>query len=971
MKTVKHLLVFAIIVLIIAASPDSSSAAELIHGMRFPELSPDGSRLIFSYQGDLWTVNSNGGVASRITVNEAYEGVSRFSKDGSKIAFMSTRFGNWDIFVMPSDGSSEAKRVTYSSLNQLLYDWHPDGKRVLFSTPMRMFVYNMARQDIDGGMSIPIFEDHHSHSWLNITKDGKTIYYIREAGGIEVERTGYRGSGDGDIWSYDIETGEHKEILADNRSQHYLRLGHDESYLLFVDYVEQGSSNLARLDLETGELSYLTNYDDDTVRNITVDKNGTIVYEYMNDLWRMEPGKNPERLQITASAENKENEKERQILTEGMTGGDISHDGKLVAVEIQGDIFGFRVDGEVDNKCVSLTDTSGTLESNPVFSKDHKFAFFLANSGYGNSLVKMNLESKETEELISDSIIHNLQRVPTTDLLSFIEGNKKIVVFNPEDKSSDVIAEKICYVCGWASDLIWSPDGKYLALMDVSQWRDEIYIVDRETKESWNVTNYFQADSDPKFSPDGRWFSFGTYDEFGSDVILVELNPKADIKTTNLIDEDEEEAEEKESEEKSDEKSDKKDIEEDIVVIINFDRFDERGRVLSFTPGYNKPLGFSLDGEWLYYSSEQRTSDGNPISKELWKVPTDEDSDDPPSNLGQVPDKLIFTKESIFAVMNGKLFNFNEDGVGEEIPFEVQRHVDKNEETKLVMKLAGQYLEESFYDENMHGADWDRVRQKYLAMVDDARTPEDVKSLMRRLNGELNASHLGAYSLSSFKGQANQTAFLGLEWDFTHVGAGLKVKRVMTDGPADKPDIEIDTGDIVLQINEIQIDISHNPDEFLNLKEGEVFTLTIKGDPENRKVKIRAANPGVEYLSNYRTWVEEKRNLVKELSGDRLGYLHIEWMGPAQLALFEKEFYNLTKEKEGVIIDVRFNPGGDISEQLIDILDRRKFGYTLERGWDDYIAQPLTYSRVPTVVLINESSYSDAELFPAAYKGLN
>jgi tricorn protease len=964
---------------------NNAIGSDLIHGMRFPELSPDGSTLVFSYQGDLWSVNSKGGTASRLTAHDAYEGLSRFSPDGLRIAFQSNRFSNGDIFVMPAGGSNNPQRITQTSQQQVLSDWYPDGSSLLITSLANPFNFNMCKKDLTGGIAIPVFEDLQDHNYPVITSDASTIYYLRVPAWDTATRTGYRGSADGDIWVYDVKTGTNKVILDDQKNQHYLRLGHDETYLIYVDYENQGSANLTRLDLGSGKITQLTFYDDDTVRNPAIDSRGNIVFEYMNDLWRLEPGGKPSKLAISASAEDKRNTKELKSLSE-CTSADISSDAKLAVVGIQGDIFAFRTDGKVDNRGVTLTDTSGVLDSEPVFSKDGKSVYFLSNSGEGSVLVKKDLKTLQSETLIAEPMVmHNLLRVPKTDLLSFIRDSGEIVIFNPTDKSMDTIAHKLCFVCEWAYPMYWSPDGKYLALVDASGYADEIFIVDRETKQEWNLSHYVKSDSNPIFSPDGRWLMFQTQMDDGVDIKLVELNPKTKLDKTVLIEPEEKKPEDPEkvsaepakteaiegtdAEKPKDETAEKTEEKEELKVVINFDRIDERARIVNITRGNNNVLGFSLDGEWLYYSNFEPVPGAPPIAS-LWKIPTDIKSKEIPQKIGLAPDRLIYTDTAIYAFSKGKIFTFIDTGMGEELPFVIERNVDQIAETKLTMELAWLYLKESFYDENLHGADWNRIHDKYLSMIDDARTPNDVVALINRLNGELNASHLGGYGPIAPVGQMDDTACIGLEWDPFYTGEGLKIRRVFKNGPADKPDIEIKPGEIVMKIEGVDVDLKHDPAPILNHKAGEVITLTVKGETENRDVKIKAEPQSAQYLGFYNTWVDENRKRVDKLSDNRLGYCHIEWMGPESLEKFTREYMNLTKEKEGVIIDIRFNPGGNISEQLLDILDRRIFGFATDRGWSSPIPQPYAYNRTPSVLLINESSYSDAEIFPYAYKQL-
>jgi tricorn protease len=962
-----------VVFMLFAIQLANAASAPQIHGMRFSELSPDGKTLVFTYQGDLWSVESSGGIAHRITTNEAYDRKAKFSPDGLWLAFESDRCGNPDIFIMPADGSNDPKRITYSSDTQQLWGWHPSNQSLITGIRGPLHPYITAIQDLTGGIAVPVFEDIQYHLGAVLTSDGSKMYYLRAPASVQDWRTGYRGSAGGDIWLYNLKSKEHGKIYSDNRSKHFLAMGHDETYLLFVDYVNQGSSNLAKLDLQSLSVTYLTNYSDDTVRNPATDKNGTIVYEYMNDLWRLEPGKEPRMLEIFGPAENRGNDIEYQTLNSGISTYDISSDQKLAAVSVNNDICVYRLDGEVDNKAVALTNTSDIQEFEPAFSKDGKSLYFIEDDGWEYHIVNVDLKTLQKKTLQTETErIRNLERIPDSEELTYIRGFGELVMLNPADNSVKPLKTDVQIPWHSLSPWSWTCDQKYLGVHGMVGEVEDVYIIERETGKYWNVSKYFRSDSNPRFSPDGRWLAYQTDADRASEIKLVRLKPETFLKETVLIDPEEEKKPEDDQAKPDEEKKDEEVKEEEKKVEIDFDRIDERARIVSFTPGYNSVIGFSPDGEWLFYSNSQQGSvnQWSSWSRELWKVPTDERSKETPVKINESPDDLIPVGDKLYASKWGKLFNFNLDGSGDELPFSVNVTIDRTAEKKLALILAGQVLKEYFYDKKMHGADWKKVRQKYLSMLDDARTPEDVAALMNRLNGELNASHLGAWGPTSFKGQPDQTADLGLDFDPYFKGEGLKIRKILKDGPSDKPDIDLKPDDVILEIEGQKVGMSIDPSSILNHKVGEVITLKVHRKDDIHEVKVKADSIDNLQTWKYETWIDENKKKVDEWSHGKIGYLHIRSMGMGSFRRFEKEYLNMTKEKEGIIIDVRYNPGGWIHELLLDVLDRRTFGYAKNRGWDEYIPQPWNYNRTQSVVLINESSTSDAEIFPYAFKQL-
>jgi tricorn protease len=279
-------------------------------------------------------------------------------------------------------------------------------------------------------------------------------------------------------------------------------------------------------------------------------------------------------------------------------------------------------------------------------------------------------------------------------------------------------------------------------------------------------------------------------------------------------------------------------------------------------------------------------------------------------------------------------------------------------------------LREQFYDEKMHGVDWDAMREKYRPLIEHVAAKEDFYALVSMMLGELNASHLG---IGGPTVSGPETAYLGVWFDPEHRGPGVKISAVLKNSPADRDESRLNVGEFILAIDGVEVSNNEQIWDALADKAGRVVELLVNDKPTKegaRTVKIKPINRGQWSNLLYEDWVEKRKRMVDEWSNGRIGYIHIQAMSQSELRKFEREFYaEVVGKKEALIIDVRFNGGGRIHDELLSILKRRLYALEQYRGTPPF-TQPFQVWQKPTVVLINEFSASDAEIFPKAFRDL-
>jgi tricorn protease len=304
------------------------------------------------------------------------------------------------------------------------------------------------------------------------------------------------------------------------------------------------------------------------------------------------------------------------------------------------------------------------------------------------------------------------------------------------------------------------------------------------------------------------------------------------------------------------------------------------------------------------------------------------------------------------------------------INFTARLTVDRVVELQHMFDEGWRLLREQFYDEKMHGVDWDAMREKYRLLIEHVAAKEDFYALVSMMLGELNASHLG---IGGPTVSGPETAYLGVWFDPEHRGPGVKISAVLKNSPADRDESRLNVGEFILAIDGVEVSNNEQIWDALADKAGRVVELLVNDKPTKegaRTVKINPINRGQWSNLLYEDWVDKRKRMVDEWSNGRIGYIHIQAMSQSELRKFEREFYaEVVGKKEALIIDVRFNGGGRIHDELLSILKRRLYALEQYRGTPPF-TQPFQVWQKPTVVLINEFSASDAEIFPKAFRDL-
>lgn len=937
-----------------------------IVGARMPALSPDGKRLAFVYRGDIWIAPIKSGRATPVSQHVETEAYPLFSPDGKWIAFASKRNGNWDIFAVPSEGGTP-RQLTYHSESEIAHGWSPDGKFLLFSSKRDPPNYGLFALDVKALRSEPVCEDYASMHYPNFSPDGKKIVYGRY--GFHWTRPRYTGSAAAQIWVLEIASKSRKPLTQDGRQHLWTRFLPDNKHVLTVTIGEETPSsgklddmiprlvdnpartpNLWIFDLE-GQGEQLTSFTGGSVRCPTIAaQSGDIAFEYGQDLWLLPKGrKKSEKVKLYVAADEKQTTRRREKLISGVTEAEPSPDGKTFAFGLHGDIWTVLIDkpkgvaGRSAEFARRLTDWVGD-DSDFSWSRDGKKLYFTSDREFNTRLYELDLESVKAKSLWSrNEDITGLHISPDGKQLGFWVSGREggLHVMNIDDGPP----RRVVKVPGpqWrgvgGGEYAWSPDMKWIAYTQRGEshaWN--IWIVPEKGGEPINVTRLYAEHSEPAWSPDGKYLFFQSNRE-GEGLYALPLTKElirtadTDIKfekTTNTV-----------------------------KVEIEFEDISRRIRkVASQSP--QADLTITTEGLILFVSEN-----------DIWSVSYD-GKETKRLTTGGGKSQLRVSKDAkkAYYIHNGDLTTIGLEGKNtEKVSFSADWERDVRAERQAAFTQFWRSYYRGFYDANFHGRDWEAIRRKHEPLLEAVETNDEFATLLQMMVGELETSHSEVTAAPSSTPSA-VTPHLGFTVDYSHRGPGIKVAKVPLGTPGWYSRTEILPGEFVLAINGQDVTVDERLYQAINDKQDREFEFLVSTNLDKanaRTVKYKVLTQDEWNDLNYRNRIDKLRKYVEQTSHDKIGYLHLAAMGQSNQTKFEREAYEYMVGKEAMIIDVRFNSGGNIADTLIDWLERKPFGYVRPR---DGSKQPSPYHSwdKPIVVLMSEHSYSNAEIFPYAMR---
>lgn len=963
--------------------------------VRFPSVDPSGKNIAFSYQGDIWLLNTEENIPKRLTIHEAYDSSPIWSPDGKMIAFSSNRFGSTDIFVMNIDGSG-IKRLTFHPSANIINSWNIQD-RIIFES--RHISAQIARENEiyyispKGGNPHKFMEALGSEAVES--PDGKQVAFVR--GSCRITRQAYQGSANRDIWLYNKEDKTYTQLTTDDYNQ-FMPQWENNNKILFISSNGTDKYQLMNMSINDLEVTIqnktITNFKEFGLRYFRHSiKSNTTVLESGNQIFMKTLGGNKlTPLSININIENRNNTVEHKTYTGNVNDFSLSPNGKYLASSIHGNIYITQAKDK-DNFTRSLTNDN-FLNEEPQWLNDTTILFTSNREGNKDIFVLKSSDDKKRD--IFKSLKHIISNISNSK-----EDERNIVVSNQKNKISYVInygelivaninktgklSQKVSLLDSWAepSRICWSPDDKYLAYSKTDlDFNNEVYIQPVDNSfDPVNVSMHPRSDHSPSWSPDGKKLIFSSLRNNGDyDLWYVWLQKKDWAKTSDewKLDDDEEKKDKKDKKNDSD-KDEKKNQKNIVEVKIDFENIYQRLYQLTSLAGNETRPIFSKDGKTIFFNSNNNIKGKTNLYKIQWNK---KDIKELSSN-GKPGYSMKLSRDGKYVYMvqkGGKIsrLKISNDKI-ENIAITAKTDIDHKAIRKQVFEQGWKVINDGFYDPNFHGKDWKKLGAAYKPIALNASTTKDFDDIFNWMLGEINASHMGLYGPSSKPKTNEKTGLLGI--DFTAEKDGLHITKVLKDSPANKEESKLMVGDIITTVNDIKITKEVNFYEELTNQVNELIILQIERNGNAKEIIIRPIS-SLNSLK-YNDWVSFNRQLVDEYSNGDLGYLHIKAMGWTSFERFERDLMAAGHGKKGILIDVRYNGGGWTTDYLMAVLTVKQHAYTIPRGASDDLEKdkrefrdhyafgerlPFAAWTKPSIAICNQNSYSNAEIFSHAYK---
>lgn len=983
----------------------ASSYAATPLWLRDVQISPDGTEIAFCYKGDIYKVPSNGGTATQLTTQASYECSPIWSPDSKQIAFASDRNGNFDLFVMSADGGA-ARRLTTHSASEIPSTFTTDGNYILFSASIQdpansaLFptsaMTELYKVPVTGGRTEQVLGT--PAEMVCFDKSGKTFLYQDRKGFEDEWRKHHTSSITRDVWLYDSENGKHTNLTAHAGEDRNPVFAPDGQTVYFLSERDGSTFNVYSFPISSPQsLKTVTHFKTHPVRFLSMGSNGTLCYTYDGEIYTQKQGDKPQKVKIDIIRDDQNTIADLNF-SNGATSATVSPDGKQVAFIVRGEVFVTSADY---NTTKQITHTPAR-EAGLTFSPDNRTLAYASERNGNWELYMAKIARKEEANFPNATAIEEEVLLPSDKTertypqfspdgkeLAFIEDRNRLMVINLETKKVRQVTDgSTWFSTGGGFDYSWSPDGKWFTLEFIGNRHDpysDIGMVSAQGGKIINLTNSGYTSGSPRWVLDGNAILFITerygmraHASWGSlnDVMLVFMNQDAYDKF-RLSKEDYELQKELEKEQKNTtetkkndkkkgdnkEKSEEKKEEKvkDIVVELN----NIEDRIVRLTPN-SSDLGSAIitkDGETLYYLS---AFEGG---YDLWKM-----------NLRKKDTKLLHKMDAGWANMemdkDGKnLFLLGSNtmqkmGTDSESlkPISYQAHVkmDLAAERDYMFNHVYKQEQKRFYNLNMHGIDWDAMTKAYRKFLPHIDNNYDFAELLSEYLGELNVSHTGGRFRPQLKGDA--TATLGLLYDWNHNGKGLLISEVVEKGPFDHARSKVKAGNIIEKIDGQEITPESDYSVLLNGKARKKTLVTLY-NPQTKErweeVVVPVSN-GVMSDLLYARWVKQRAADVDKWSNGRLGYVHIESMGDDSFRSVYSDILGKYNNREGIVIDTRFNGGGRLHEDIEILFSGKKYFTQVVRG-REACDMPSRRWNKPSIMVQCEANYSNAHGTPWVY----
>ncbi len=1007
----KHLTVVCGILFSIFSLSGATLAAEIqapdARMLRFPDVSAE--KIVFVYAGDLWTVPRAGGLARKLSSPMGQEQFPKFSPDGQIIAFSGNYDGNTDVYTVSTNGGAP-HRLTHHSAADLVVEWYPDGKSILYRSGMfspSIRFNRFFRQPIEGGLPETLPLPYGELATFNADGERMAFQFISQE-----SRTWkrYRGGMASDIWLYDFKQ-KTSEKLTDFAGTDAVPMWRENTIYFLSDRDEHKKLNIWAYDLDTKKTRRITKFTEYDVKWPSIGPDA-IIFENAGQLHLLDLADETSRaIPIQVPADLPRARTTLKSVSGNIETYGLSPSGKRALFEARGEIFTVpQKHGSIRN----LTNTAGAAERYPAWSPDGKLIAYFSDKTGEYELYTRPSEGKGEEKQITEggaAFRYWPLWSPDSKKIAFTDKTGSLFILEI-DKGQPKFIDKD----EWSelSSYSFSPDSRWLAYAKAMPNRNAaIMIYDTDEQKTRQLTGDYYNDSDPVFDPEGNYLFFRSERAFApvygdmddtwiypnsTQVYAATLRKDVGSPTAPRSDEEYTEKAEKENDKKngeetedpnkaadkkeesagSDQKSGKDDKDKAKPVKIDFDGFEQRivkmpidaGNIGSLNCVKGKllfsryaPAGddsSSLSGKLIYYDLKEREEKTVISGISSYRISAD----------GK---KVIYGSKSTYGIID--LAEGKKVGDGKISTSDLKAWIDPQQEWRQIFTEAWRAQRDFFYDPNMHGLDWQAIKQRYRALLDYVVDREDLNYVIGEMIAELNASHTYVKGGDIEKPDSISVGLLGCDFELDRENNAYQISKIYEGAvwdaevrsPLRTPGIEVNEGDYLLAVNGKEIDTSKDPWAAFQGLADEVITLTISDKPgsnESREVTVKPVSS--EFRLRNLAWIESNRQKVRDATDNKVGYVYVPDTGRNGQNELVRQF-TPQWTKEALIIDERFNSGGQIPDRFIELLDRPLYNYWARRDHRD-LRSPSVAHAGPKVMLINGWSGSGGDAFPYYFR---
>ena len=967
-------------VLLTTMSLSAQINARLFHQ---PDVSE--TQIVFAYGGDIWIVPKAGGMATKLSSPKGEESFPRFSPDGSQIAFSGNYDGNTDIYVLPSTGGVPV-RVTHHGMSDRMLDWYPDGKSLLYASSMESGKQRFSQfYKVSAAGGLPEKLPVSMGEFGSLSPDGSKIAFTDRSRVFRNWKR-YTGGWAPDIWLFDLKTLSSENITNNIASDELPMWVGDKIYFLS----DQGSAqryNIWVYDTRTKASKQVTHFTDFDV-HFPSDGPSDIVFEAGGKIQLLDLATEQVReIAIDIVSDQMTLKTHKESVEKYLQNATIAPDGNRVLVEARGDVFSLPAE---EGFTQDLTRTPGFAERNPAWSPDGKYIAYWSDKSGEYELTLRDLTSGNIEEQVTHlgpGFRYDLYWSADSKKIAFVDQTMHINVFDLTTKTNNAIDQDPSLfeggLRGWRCS--WSSDGRWMAYSKtMDNGNGAVMIYDTKDKKLTQATSGFYSDLNPTFDREGKYLYLITnrsfnpvYSDFdntwiypnATELAVVTLRPE--VKSPLAAANDTVAVTKDNKDEKEADKADKE--AKDETVTIEFEGFERRIIILPPEAGNMGNLA-AADGKIIYMRYPNSGSDGEDSELMFFDLKEKESK----TIMKNVNGYELSADGKKLLVRQGR--NLGVVGVGSDQKMDKQLALNKMEMTidpkaewQQIFNDTWRFERDFFYDKNMHGVDWAAMRKQYGDMIQYAVTRNDVNFLLGELIAELNASHTYNGGGDQETPEHKAVGYLGVDWAKDH--GQFKIKTIIRGAdwdsevrsPLDEPGVNVKEGEYILAVNGMALADYTDPWAPFEGLSNETVELTVSSTPDWENVRsVVVKTMSDETRLRNLAWIESNRKRVDEESGGKLGYIYVPSTGIDGQNELVRQFYGQWN-KQGLVVDERFNNGGQIPDRFIELLNRKPLAYWNVRDGKDWQWPPVG-NFGSMVMLINGWSGSGGDAFPDYFR---